>query len=166
MICLVFQRTILAFAVLAALSGSVSADENKAARGAYLARIMACADCHSPRGPNGAPMPEAGLIGGNVGFEIPQAGIVWGPNLTPANGGAGSWSTEEIVTALTTGVRPDGRLLIPVMPWPAYAGLTTQDAEALASYLQSLTPDDNPVPGLIAPGENAPAPYFTIKFPG
>ncbi len=70
MICLVFQRTILAFAVLAAFSGSVSADENKAARGAYLARIMACADCHSPRGPNGAPMPEAGLIGGKVGFEF------------------------------------------------------------------------------------------------
>lgn len=165
------MKTFLSVAVsasllLVAMAESSAASEDKVARGAYLARIMACADCHSPRGPDGAPMPEAGLIGGNVGFEIPEVGIVWGPNLTPANGGAGSWSSEDIVTALTTGTRPDGRMLIPVMPWPAYAGLSEADAEALAAYLQSLQPSENAVPAMVAPGEAVPAPYFTVKFPG
>jgi len=29
----------------------------------------------------------------------------------------GDWSDEEIVTAMTTGKRPDGRMLAPIMPW-------------------------------------------------
>jgi mono/diheme cytochrome c family protein len=149
-------------------TGAAGAGEtdDPVARGAYLARIMVCADCHSPRGPDGAPMPEAGLIGGNVGFEIPGAGIVWGPNLTAAGEGAGSWTTEEIVVAITSGVRPDGRELMPIMPWPAYAGLTESDALALAAYLQSLEPVENAVPALIPHKAEALAPYFTVKLPG
>ena len=44
-------------------------------------------------------------------------------------------------------MRPDGRGLVPVMPWPAFAKLTKSDAEAIAAYLKSLRPVRNQVPG-------------------
>lgn len=96
-------------------------------RGAYLATVMDCAGCHMPRGFDGVPLFESGLSGGNVGFEIPGMGIFWAPNLTPSKTGLGSWSDEDVATAITGGLRPDGRSLAPVMPWPAYAALNESD---------------------------------------
>ena len=37
--------------------------------------------------------------------------------------GLGGWTDAQIVTALTTGKRPDGRELAPIMPWRAFAVL-------------------------------------------
>lgn len=149
----------------AVVAGAASADQAQIDRGAYPARPMACADCHSPRDATGAPMAEAGPIGGTDGFDVPGAGIVWGPNLTPVPGGAGSWTEAEIVAALTTGTRPDGGVLIPVVPWPAYAGLTPEAALALAAFLKAQPAVENAVPALVPPGEAAPAPCFTVKMP-
>ena len=134
-------------------------------RGAYLAQIMDCAGCHTPRGPDGAPIHDAGLSGGNVGFEIPGMGTFWPPNLTPAEGALGTWSAEEIVTAIRTGVRPDGRILAPVMPWFNYAAMTDEDAEALVAYLQNLAPVDAPILGPVGPGEAAVAPFYRVTLP-
>src|SRR5690606_20299991 len=94
--------------------------------------------------------PDAGrfLGGSEVGFEIPGLGVFHGPNLTPDNEtGIGSWSTQEIATAITTGKRPDGRMLAPIMPWHAFAKLTSQDVRAIALFLKSLPPVKNKVPG-------------------
>jgi hypothetical protein len=33
--------------------------------------------------------------------------------------GLGNWTKKQIVIAIQTGVRPDGRLLAPAMPWRA-----------------------------------------------
>ncbi len=140
-------------------------DAELAVRGAYLTRIMVCSDCHSPRGPDGAPMVEAGLIGGNIGFQIPGLGTFWPPNLTPDETGLGGWTREDIISALRTGVRPDGRVLAPAMPWPAYAGLTDEDAAAIAEFLLSSDPVLNSVPGPTGPDEAAPAPYWTLGLP-
>jgi len=65
----------------------------------------------------------------------------------------GNWSTEQIVTALQTGKRPDGRMLAPIMPWRAFANLTKADATAIAVFLESLPPVRNKVPGPFGPAD-------------
>jgi hypothetical protein len=45
--------------------------------------------------------------------------------------GLGTWTKREMIVAIQTGVRPDGRMLAPIMPWRAYAELTKSDAGAI-----------------------------------
>jgi hypothetical protein len=99
------------------------------------------------------------------GFDLPGLGTFVGPNLTPDNEtGLGSWSKDEIVTAIQTGVRPDGRILAPIMPWRAFAGLTKADAGAIADYLKSLPPVSRKAQGPFGPGEKPPVPLMVV-FP-
>jgi mono/diheme cytochrome c family protein len=156
----------LASAALAALlSAPAAADDALVARGAYLAAIMDCAGCHSGRLPTGEIDPATHLTGGTVGFEMPGLGSFWPPNLTPDATGLGGWSAAEIAAAVRAGLRPDGRQLAPVMPWPSYAVLNDADAAALAAYLMSLAPVANRVPGPLGPGEAAPLPFYRVTPP-
>lgn len=133
-------------------------------RGRYLTTVMGCVDCHNVG--SFGPHPEEGhLQGGTVGFEMPGRGVFYPPNLTPhPEAGIGRWSEAEIVTALRTGRRPDGRELAPIMPWPNYRILADADAAAIAAYLKSLPPSDHRVPGP-ATAETAPRPYMTVRPP-
>lgn len=146
----------------AALAGS---DAASVERGAYLAQIMDCAGCHMPRDGAGAPMVDAGLSGGNIGFELPGLGIFWPPNLTSGEAGLGSWSDEDILAALQSGTRPDGRVLVPAMPWPSYAGLSDDDAAALVAWLRTLPPADSSAPQPAASAETAGAAFYRVTFP-
>jgi mono/diheme cytochrome c family protein len=125
----------------AAQSAKSSSARAEIARGKYLVEFGGCIDCHTPGYFFGKPdMPRA-LGGSEVGFEIPGLGVFYGPNLTPdKDTGLGNWTKEQIVTALQKGTRPDGRQLVPIMPWKAFAKLTKADANAIAAYLQSLAP--------------------------
>lgn len=155
----------LTSAALAAMAAAAPVRADPVDRGAYLVGIMDCAGCHMPRGPQGAPIESAGLSGGNVGFEIPGLGIFWAPNLTPSETGLGGWSDEEIAQAIRYGVRPDGRILAPAMPWPAYSGLSDEDAEAVVAYLRSLPAQDGTVIGPVGAAEAAEAPFFRVILP-
>lgn len=127
-------------------------------RGRYLVTLGGCSDCHTPGHLLGMPDMARHLGGSEVGFELPGLGTFHGPNLTPdPETGLGNWTEEQIVTAFTTGTRPDGRKLAPIMPWQALANLTPSDAMAIAVYLKSLTPVVNKVPGPFAPNETATA---------
>jgi mono/diheme cytochrome c family protein len=150
-------------AAVLALAIPVAADE-VLERGEYLVGIMLCADCHTPPSDAGGPDMARALTGG-LGFEMPGIGIFWAPNLTPAKTGLGAWSEEEIVEAIRTGNRPDGRILIPIMPWGFFASLTDEDARAIALYLKSLPAVENAVPAPVGPGQAAPAPYMQMVFP-
>ena len=132
-------------------------------RGRYLVEIMLCADCHSPQTEEGPDLSRA--LTGGLGFEVPGLGIFWAPNLTPAETGLAAWSEEEIVTAVRTGVRPDGRVLAPIMPYRFFASLTDEDASAIAQYLQSVPPAENAVPEPVEPGGTPMAPYLTMVEP-
>jgi cytochrome c553 len=55
----------------------------------------------------------------------------------------GNWSEDDIIKAVRTGERPDGRKLAPAMPWMHYAALTDEDARALAGFLRTLKPVRN-----------------------
>ena len=159
------MKAILLAALLEVTAQTAAAEADKVARGAYLAQIMDCAGCHMPRDETGMPVPSAGLSGGTIGFEIPGLGIFWPPNLTPDASGLGGWSADEIKAALRTGVRPDGRVLAPAMPWQSYAALSDEDVGALAAYLGSLKPVAAP---RLAPAPNtsqARAPFFRVTLP-
>jgi mono/diheme cytochrome c family protein len=150
---------------LAATPVLVQADRDLQ-RGDYLARIMDCAGCHTPGALAGKPDQSRNLAGSAIGFQIPELGYFYPPNLTPdGQTGLGAWSEADIVRAVRTGVRPDGRVLAPVMPWNSYAALTDADARALARYLKSLRPIHNAVPPLTGPGTSPPSPYLTVVAP-
>jgi mono/diheme cytochrome c family protein len=152
-------KTILTSAALAtALICPAGANDARIARGKYLTGIAGCGDCHTPGHFLGKPDKNRLLGGSEVGFEIPNFGIFYGPNLTSdTETGLGRWSEGEIVAAFTKGVRPDGRMLAPAMPWMGYAQLTREDASAIAAYLKSLPPVKNAVPGPLGPEDKAPS---------
>lgn len=135
-------------------------------RGRYLASIMDCTGCHTPGALTGKPDATRLLGGSDVGFKIPGLGIFYPPNLTPdRETGLGKWTVEQIISAVRTGARPDGRMLVPVMPYHSYAVLTDKDARALANYLGTLKPVSNKIPGPVGDAEAAPAPYLAVILP-
>ncbi len=143
-----------------------SAADERVKRGAYLAAIMDCGGCHTPGALRGKPDHARALAGSDVGFEIPGLGIFYPPNLTPdRETGLGKWSAAEIIKAVRTGSRPDGRVLVPVMPYHSYAKLTDKDAQALAAYLKSLKPVRNQAPAITGPTEKPRAPFLRVVVP-
>jgi mono/diheme cytochrome c family protein len=132
-------------------------------RGKYLVTFGGCNDCHTPGYFLGKPDFARALGGSDVGFAIPGVGVFAGRNLTPdKETGLGDWTSDQIVTALTTGKRPDGRILAPIMPWMAFSNLSKDDAQAIAAYLKSLPPVKNAVPGPFGPNEKPTVLVFTI----
>jgi mono/diheme cytochrome c family protein len=149
------MRRILAIVLaLAPVVPAAAADPAQVARGKYLVNISGCNDCHTPGYFLGKPDMARFLGGSEVGFEIPGLGVFHGPNLTPDKAtGLGDWTDAQIVAALQTGVRPDGRVLAPIMPWHAFAELTKQDVSAIVAYLRSIPAVSNKVPGPFGPND-------------
>jgi mono/diheme cytochrome c family protein len=143
------------------------ADDAAVARGKYLVTLGGCQDCHTPGHFFGNPDMARALSGSEVGFEIPGLGTFYGPNLTPdKETGLGGWTDAQVIAALQTGVRPDGRVLAPIMPWRALAVLTRQDAAAVVAYLRSLPSIANKVPGPFGSHETPTSFVSKIVPPG
>ena len=162
---MLFGRQFFACATAAMFAGMSSSApaQDQVARGKYLATFGGCTDCHTPGYFFGKPDAKRYLGGSEVGFEIPGLGVFHGPNLTPdRDTGLGNWSNDEIVAALQTGVRPDKRILAPIMPWKALAQLTKDDAMAIAVYLKSIPAVKNKVPGPFGPAEKPTS--FVMKI--
>ena len=118
-----------------------AADPAAVARGKYLVTIASCHDCHTPGYFLGKPDMARYLGGSDVGFELPGLGVFVGPNLTPDKAtGLGNWTDAQVVAAIQTGARPDGRMLAPIMPYHAFANLTPQDVQAIVAFLRSVPP--------------------------
>lgn len=92
--------------------------------GQYLA--VTCTGCHGQD-----------LSGG----PIPGAPPNWPPaaNLTPA-GHLAEWSEGDFISAMRTGISPDGHEIDPVMPIEAVRAMTDEELKALWLFLQSLPP--------------------------
>ncbi len=142
----------LGVALVAPVHGAKAASQVE--RGKYLVTIGGCNDCHTPGSMLGHPNFKESLGGGDVAFFVPGLGVFFPPNLTrDKETGLGSWTDKQIITAFTTGVRPDGRELAPIMPWRGLSHLTRHDAEAIVAYLRSLPPVKNKVAGPFGPDE-------------
>jgi mono/diheme cytochrome c family protein len=136
-------------------------------RGKYLVVLGGCNDCHTPSFFFGKPDMARYLGGSDVGFEIPGLGVFPGRNITPdKETGIGSWTDEQIAAALTTGKRPDGRELAPIMPYHAFSYLTKEDVGAIVAFLRSIPAVKNEVPGPFKPGDKVSIFTFRILPPG
>ena len=162
------RAAVAAFVAAACLVGTLhqASASAQTERGKYLVTIGGCSDCHTPGNFLGHPDFSKFLGGSDVGFAVPGLGVFVGRNLTPdKETGLGNWTTKQIVTAFTTGVRPDGRVLAPIMPWRALAKLTKSDALAIAAYLKSLPPVKHQVAGPFGPSET-PTVFVMTVLPG
>lgn len=117
-------------------------------RGRYLANhVTVCVDCHSVRDWNYYSGPIAEGTEGQGGEVFDQdlgfPGSFVARNITPA--ALEDWDDRDLARAITTGVSKDGRPFFPVMPYPAYSRLSTQDLAALVAYIRTLKPIEHRV---------------------
>ena len=121
---------------------AASSGDASVARGEYIVRtVSVCGHCHAADRKD----PDGPLSGG-IEFQNWRIGTARGSNLTPdPETGLGNWTEAEIVRAIRNGLRKDGRLLAPVMPYEWYHGMSDADALAVARYLKSLPPVRNAV---------------------
>ncbi len=104
-------------------------------RGAYLAQIASCADCHTPMDSLGHRLPGMEFAGGLV--LAGPFGRVASANLTPDPSGIPYYDLAMFTTAMRTGAVV-ARPLNPVMPWTTYGSMTDDDLAGIFAYLRSL----------------------------
>lgn len=112
-------------------------------RGEYLVRgIAGCGNCHTPIGPGGFVMEQE--LAGRLVEDVEQF-TAYAPNITPAGRIAG-WTDAELARAIREGIRPDGSLIGPPMPFTMYRGLSDDDVISIVAFLRTLPPVENEVP--------------------
>jgi mono/diheme cytochrome c family protein len=121
---------------------------DRTAYGHYLARIGACADCHSMT--RTGPDEEDNLLAGStVALGERVYGKVWARNLTPdAETGLGKFSAEQIKQALRSGKRLDGKPMAPPMSLliPHLSTWTDEDLDALITFMKSVPAKKHKIP--------------------
>ena len=136
----------LAFAVTIWFGTAAASAETLLERGTYLMQsIVACGNCHTPKGPNGE-IPGMELAG-MAPFEKTPAFDANAPNITQdKETGIGTWTDEQIVASIREGRRPDGSIIGPPMPIGLYRGLSDWDVQAIVAYLRTVKPVKNEIP--------------------
>jgi mono/diheme cytochrome c family protein len=122
------------------VSIETSGDSATLAAGARVARIRGCVDCHG----------EA--LTGDTVIDVGAIGRIVATNLTPGENGVGATYTEDDwVRAIRSGVRPDGSVLL-VMPSNEYREMGPEDVGALVSWLMAAPPRaSDPVEQTVGP---------------
>ena len=97
--------------------------EEMVKRGQYIFAIAGGCACHTE--------PEDTLHAGGREFPVPL-GTIYSTNITQdKETGLGNWSDQEIYDSIVKGLRPNGEILLPVMPYEAYSGMAETDLKAL-----------------------------------
>ena len=100
------------------------------ARGRYVFALAGGCGCHTAEG--------GPVNAGGRPLKTPY-GTFYGTNITPdPTYGIGHWTDRQIIDSIRLGVRPDGSALSPVMPYPAFSGMSDGDVTALVAYLRSV----------------------------
>ena len=87
-------------------------------------------------------------------------GVSFATNLTPdKESGIGEWSESAFLQTMRTGKhqgQPNGRDILPPMPWFNYKNMTDEDLKAVWAYLRSIPAVKNQVPLPVLPQAAAP----------
>ena len=136
-------------------------------RGEYLINgPVACGNCHNTRAEDMSFVPGKEFAGG---FHlVDPVGIdAYSANITPdPDTGIGTWTDEEIITAIREGKTTEGKIIFPPMPVPTYNNMSDDDVKAIVAYLRTVKPVHNEVPEskynipqqAMPPAKGAPAP--------
>jgi mono/diheme cytochrome c family protein len=121
-------------------------------RGAYLVQALThCGECHTPRDLTGGLKTSLAFYGTANGPEGHKVA-----NITPdKETGIGSWSHNQLVHFLRTGLMPNGDVVGSLMGEVIdrdTSKMTDADRDAVATYLQSLPPIANPAAKAIQAG--------------
>lgn len=139
---------LLALAVLPARIAAARPpnQDDKVARGRYIASIAGCVGCHSPIDKQTfTPVAGKEFTGGEE-FDLGPLGKAYSKNLTSdKKTGLGEWTDDEIKTAITTGVSRDGLHLFPIMPYTTFTNMSDQDLDDLVAFLRTIPPQENSV---------------------
>ncbi|MGN6592659.1 MAG: hypothetical protein ACTHJX_07165 [Terriglobales bacterium] len=147
-----------------AAAPAAAAADTSAARGAQLALLGGCDDCHTPMLPNGEPdmsrrfsgVPEGSALPPAIPGVVTNLNLAWrgpwglseGRNITPdPQAGIGSWTQQQFVDTLRTGKDPSGHAIMPPMPIPNLARLPDSDLIAIYNFLKTVPPNSNKVTG-------------------
>lgn len=121
------------------------------AKGARLAAIGNCADCHTR--PGGRP------FAGGLPLTTPF-GTIYSTNITPdPDTGIGRWTGDEFLRAMHEGVDRAGRHLYPVFPYDHFTRVTDADVAAIYAFVMTRDPvrADVPANRLTFPARLRPA---------
>ena len=87
-------------------------------------------------------------------------GVSFTQNLTPDDStGLGEWTEEAFIAAIRTGKhqgQPNGRMILPPMPWEMYKEATDEDLKAIWAFLGSIPAIENAVPTPVVPADMPP----------
>jgi len=114
---------------MAATESTDAARNEMIQHGEYVARAAGCVSCHSE--------PGGKAFAGGAALKTPF-GTVYAPNITPDKSGIGGWEAQDFERAVRLGLRKDGALLYPAMPYTHYAHMSRDDMAALWSYLRLI----------------------------
>lgn len=124
------------------------------ARGEYLAiHVAACIHCHSQRDftKYSGPVVPGTEGGGGQKFDHDELdaipGTIYSRNITPDSAtGISAWTDEEVLRAITQGIRKNGDTLFPLMPYANFNHLAKSDLLSIIAYIRTLKPIKNEVP--------------------
>ncbi|HWR53349.1 MAG TPA: cytochrome c [Bryobacteraceae bacterium] len=112
--------------------------------GKYLVTIAACADCHTPMGPQG--LDTTKMFAGGREFNFPGGMRSVSANLTPdPETGIGKWTEDQFVKRfriyepyLKAGAPKVEPHAFTIMPWLMLADADEEDLRAMYAYLRSI----------------------------
>jgi hypothetical protein len=110
-------------------------------RGAHIAEIAACTECHTPRDERGN-RPEGMEFAGGTPMPFEGRKTMYPSNITPAVNGIPYYSEELFIEVMRTG-KVKARQLDDMMPTAYYRHMTDQDLKDLFAYLKTVTPVDH-----------------------
>ncbi len=137
-------------------------DHASARRGRYIATALSpCLLCHTPEQAGDAALPidlarsfsgrrtfVPAPLGVPIDETLTRVPLIESQNLTPHENGLGTWTAEQIASALTSGI---GKSLPVCDPMPSattgdsFRGMTPDDALDLGRFFKSIAPQDSGV---------------------
>jgi len=125
----------IAWNPMAAAQGTPSSAA-EVARGRYVFGATGGCGCHT--------VPKGQINAGGRRYDGPF-GTVYSTNITPdRQTGIGTWTDEQIITAIRLGRRPNGERLLPVHPFTVFNGMAEEDLRAIVAFLRTTPAVNRP----------------------